>query len=196
MDRAQCLGTVKSFPSRMSGGWRRPLFFGVCDFPKGLVGADAHPSRSMADEQELHLLPEPLEPSDKTTAKTLGEEKGRGPIGAGGDELQLSRAVRALIERHDAGEYTRDKAPPGESPFGRSQTLKSERLRQPAQCLGTRKCFPSRMSAKPPKLFRKEEFDSPPAERYSKLISRFSDVRQGANVVGSRNPQGLFSGSH
>jgi CelD/BcsL family acetyltransferase involved in cellulose biosynthesis len=21
-------------------GWRRPLFYGVCDFPKGLVGAD------------------------------------------------------------------------------------------------------------------------------------------------------------
>ncbi len=57
---------------------------------------------------------------------------GRAPIGAAGDELQLSRPVRALVERPDAGEYTRAQAPPGESPFGRSQTLKNERLRQPA----------------------------------------------------------------
>ena len=86
-----------------------------------------------ADEQEFHLLPQPLEPSDKAAAKTLGEEKGRAPIGAGGDKLQFSGAVKALVERHAGGEYTRAKAPPGESPFGRSQTLKSERLRQPAQ---------------------------------------------------------------
>jgi hypothetical protein len=58
--------------------------------------------------------------------------KWRAPIGAGGDELQLSRAVRALVVRHDAGEYTRAQARPGDSPFGRSQTLESERLRQPA----------------------------------------------------------------
>ena len=32
----------------IKAGWRRPLFFGVCDFPKGLAGADAHPSRCMA----------------------------------------------------------------------------------------------------------------------------------------------------
>jgi len=37
-----------------------------------------------------------------------------------------------LVERHTAGEYTRAKALPKESPFGRSQTLKSNRLRQPA----------------------------------------------------------------
>ena len=37
----------------------------------------------------------------KAAAKTLREEKGRTPVGAGGDELQLSRTVMALVERHD-----------------------------------------------------------------------------------------------
>ncbi len=37
-------------------------------------------------------------------------------------DLQLCRALRALVERHDAGEYARPKGPPVESPFGRSQT--------------------------------------------------------------------------
>jgi hypothetical protein len=84
------------------------------------------------EEQEFHLLPHLLERLDKTTGKTLGEEKGRPPISAGGDELQFSRAVSALVVRHAAGEYTLDNAWPEESPFGRSLTPKSERLRQPA----------------------------------------------------------------
>jgi hypothetical protein len=46
--------------------------------------------------------------------------------------LQFARAVSALVERHAAGEYTLDNAWLEESPFGRSQTLRSERLRQPA----------------------------------------------------------------
>lgn len=75
------------------------------------------------DEHEFHLLPQLLERLDKTTAKTLGEEKGRPPIGTGGDEWQLSRAVSALVERHATGEYT----------LGESQTPKSRGLRQPAE---------------------------------------------------------------
>jgi len=37
-----------STPWEEDRGWRRPRLFGVCDFPKGLAGAEAHPSRSMA----------------------------------------------------------------------------------------------------------------------------------------------------
>ena len=66
----------------------------------------------------------------KQRQKRLERKRGA-PISAAGDELQLSRAVRTLVERHDARDYTRAKAPPRESPFGRSQTLKSERLRHP-----------------------------------------------------------------
>ena len=40
-----------------------------------------------ADEQEFHRLPQPYERSVKAAAKTLGEEKGRAPIGAGGNKL-------------------------------------------------------------------------------------------------------------
>jgi hypothetical protein len=69
------------------------------------------------DEQEFHLLSQLLERLDKKTAKMLGEEKGRPPIGAGGDKLQLSQAVSALVERHGAGEYTPENALPEESPF-------------------------------------------------------------------------------
>ena len=37
-----------------------------------------------------------------------------------------------LKKRHAAGDNTCDNAVPEESPFGRSQTLKIDRLRQPA----------------------------------------------------------------
>ncbi len=47
-----------------------------------------------ADEQELHLLPQPLEPSAKAAAKPLGEEKGRG--GAGGMDWK-GRASRFWV---------------------------------------------------------------------------------------------------
>ena len=58
------------------------------------------------EEQEFQLLAHFLDPLNKTTAKPLGEEEGRPPIGTGGDELQLPRAVSALVEWHTAGEYT------------------------------------------------------------------------------------------
>ena len=51
------------------------------------------------DEQEFHLLPHLLDPLDKTTAKTLGEEKGRPPIGTGGDELQLGNVLILCCRR-------------------------------------------------------------------------------------------------
>ncbi len=35
---------VPASPRRLA----QTLFFGVCDFPKGLVGADVHPRRCMA----------------------------------------------------------------------------------------------------------------------------------------------------
>jgi hypothetical protein len=54
--------------------------------------------------------------SRQSNGKTLGEEKGRPPIGAGADEFQLFRAVSAPVERRAAGEYTRAKAFPEESP--------------------------------------------------------------------------------
>jgi hypothetical protein len=47
-------------------------------------------------------------------------------------ELPVSRTVNAHVERHAAGEFTRDNALPEGSPLGRSQTPKSRGLRQPA----------------------------------------------------------------
>ena len=84
-----------------------------------------------ADEQECHLLPRLCQRFDKAAAKTLREEKGRAPVSAGGDELQLPRIVMPPVERHDAGEYTCPKASPPENPFGRSQTPQNRGLRQP-----------------------------------------------------------------
>ena len=77
------------------------------------------------EEQEFQLLPHFLDPLNKTTAKPLGKEKGRPPIGTGGDELQLSGAVSALVEWYAAGEYTLENALPKDGPFGRSQTPKT-----------------------------------------------------------------------
>ncbi len=71
----------------------------------------------------------------KAAAKTLREEKGRTPVGAGGDELQLSRTVMALVERHDVEsirrppvreESLRDHADPknqGSAPAGGQRVL-------------------------------------------------------------------------
>jgi hypothetical protein len=59
---------------------------------------------------------------DRTTKSRGPTEQVRATI------ARLSR----LVERHAAGEYARAKALPKESPFGRSQTLKSDRLRMRA----------------------------------------------------------------
>jgi hypothetical protein len=45
---------------------------------------------------------------------------------------ELTADLSWLVERRAAGEHTRAKALPEDGPFGRSQTLKSNRLRQPA----------------------------------------------------------------
>jgi hypothetical protein len=39
-------------------GWRRPLIFGVCDFPKGLLGADGAPQSG-----KPHPFPRSLPPA-------------------------------------------------------------------------------------------------------------------------------------
>ena len=36
----------------------------------------------------------------------MGEEKGRAATGAGGDELEFTAAVNAVLEEHGAEEYT------------------------------------------------------------------------------------------
>ncbi len=53
-----------------------------------------------ADEQEFHLLPQPLERLDKAAAKTLGEEKGREPIGARRQLVQMIQVVIVLLPGH------------------------------------------------------------------------------------------------
>jgi len=49
-----------------------------------------------ADEQAIHLLPDFLEALDEVVAEALGKENGRPPVGAGGGELQFTRAVSAM----------------------------------------------------------------------------------------------------
>jgi hypothetical protein len=97
-------------------GWRRPLICEVCDLPP-------------TEEQELQLLPNLFDPLNKTAAKALGEEKGRAPIHAGSNELQLPRAVGTLVEWHTAAEYTLKKALAEPSPGALRQIadLKNQR---------------------------------------------------------------------
>ena len=54
--------------------------------------------------------------SGKATGKTLRKDKGRPPIGVGSSEWEVSWAVRALVERRAAGEYTHAKVLAEESP--------------------------------------------------------------------------------
>jgi hypothetical protein len=46
-----------------------------------------------ADEQAIHFLPDFLDALDEVLAEAWGKENGRPPVGAGGDELQFTRAV-------------------------------------------------------------------------------------------------------
>ena len=60
-----------------------------------------------ADEQAIHFLPDFLEAPDEVVAEAWGKENGRPPVGAGGDELQFTRAVSAMIDGYAGFEYTR-----------------------------------------------------------------------------------------
>ena len=44
---------------------------------------------------------------DEVTTEAWGEENRRPAVSTGGDELQFTRAVSAMIDRHAAFEYTR-----------------------------------------------------------------------------------------
>jgi hypothetical protein len=60
-----------------------------------------------ANEQAVHLLPDFFEALDEVLAKAWREENRRSAVDAGGNELQLTRAVNAMIDGHAAFEYTR-----------------------------------------------------------------------------------------
>jgi hypothetical protein len=60
-----------------------------------------------ANEQAVHLLPDFFEALDEVLAKAWREENRRPAVDAGGNELQLTRAVNAMIDGHAAFEYTR-----------------------------------------------------------------------------------------
>jgi hypothetical protein len=57
------------------------------------------------DEQELQLLPHLLKPLYKAATETVREKNGRPAVSAGGDKLQLTRTVGAMVERHTAEKY-------------------------------------------------------------------------------------------
>ena len=84
------------------------------------------------DEQEMQFLPHLVKPLDKAAPKAIREEKRRAAIGAGGDELEFTGTVNAVVEGHGAGEYTLDGAGPEENVPSGSQTPKDGCLRQPA----------------------------------------------------------------
>lgn len=54
-----------------------------------------------------------------------------------GDLRELTAHLSQLAERHADGDYTCDDAVQEEPPFGKSQMLKSDRLRQPATKQGS-----------------------------------------------------------
>jgi hypothetical protein len=55
------------------------------------------------------------------------------PLGVAAGRWTLPRAVRTLVKRHPAGEYTLGNCLPQDARFGRSQTPKTRGRRQPAQ---------------------------------------------------------------
>lgn len=55
-----------------------------------------------------------LQPLDKAAPKAIGGENDRAAIGACGSELELIRTVNAVVDGHDAGEYTLDGVAPEE----------------------------------------------------------------------------------
>src|SRR5208337_4378936 len=90
---------LQVFSKRLKDSFGRLLFQPLQDEGGGLGGLRLEQQMEMvrhqhpADEQKIQLLTHLLEPLDKTVAKTLGEKNGRTAVGAGGDKLQLTRAV-------------------------------------------------------------------------------------------------------
>ncbi len=124
-----------------SAGWPRP--FQVCARRRALAGiAGLGGTRSGANGLTLRCA----------------------PIGAAGVDLHFSRAVRALVKQHAAGEYTRAKAPPGESPFGRSPRL----VGAPARRVVLRRNYSANISCSP----RSTERTVSGASRPSRLTRR------------------------
>ena len=60
-----------------------------------------------ADGQAVHLLPDFLEALDEVVAGAWREENRRPAVSTGSDELQLTRAVSAMVDRHAGFEDTR-----------------------------------------------------------------------------------------
>ena len=68
-----------------------------------------------ADEQEMQFLPHLFQPLDKTMPKPIGKEDWGAARGAGGDKLELTGSVNAVVEGHGGGEYTPHSAGPEEN---------------------------------------------------------------------------------
>jgi hypothetical protein len=60
-----------------------------------------------ADEQAVHLLPDFFQALGKVMTEAWGEENRRPAVGTGGDELQFTRAVSAMVDQHAGFKYRR-----------------------------------------------------------------------------------------
>jgi hypothetical protein len=80
----------------------------------------------------MQFLAHLLKALDKAALKTIREENRRAAVGAGGNELEFTGTVKALVDGHGAGEYTLGSAGPEENVPSGSQTPKKGCLRQPA----------------------------------------------------------------
>jgi len=105
---------LKVFPQRPNDALGRFLLEPLHNEGSGFggLGLDQHMKmfghQNPADEQEMPFLPHLVKPLDK--AKAIREEKWRAAIGAGGDELEFTGTVNAVVKGHGAGEHTLDGA--------------------------------------------------------------------------------------
>jgi hypothetical protein len=121
---------LKVFPQRSNDALGRFLLEPLHNQGSGFggLGLDQHMKmlghQNPADGQEMPFLPHLVKPLDK--AKAIREEKWRAAIGAGGEELEFTGTVNAVVKGHGAGEHTLDGARSEENvPAGERRHQKS-----------------------------------------------------------------------
>ncbi len=72
-----------------------------------------------AKEQAVHLLPHFLEALDEVLTEARRAKDLCPAVSAAGDELQFTRTVSAMVDRHDAAQYRGDATSRGNNSFGR-----------------------------------------------------------------------------
>jgi len=80
-----------------TAGWRRPLFFGVCDFPEGFLGADGSPQSACRTARCRRVYPR-QSLAERGSLREMADAKKRPSAPAGAKNADPFAVLRASSE--------------------------------------------------------------------------------------------------